>query len=106
MTDVLGTLGALNKRLGRNLSDAERSLYLRVFDEMEFRDDEEGMTEKEYQVFLQALPADHRKRLESEFSFEQEAGDDGKIDIDEFSGMLDKLSGAQAAGQRASANAL
>ena len=70
MKDVLGTLGSLNKRLSSNLRDAERSLYLRVFDEMESKDEDEGMTEKEYEtflacdaffIFLKFLPVEHPK---------------------------------------------
>ena len=73
------------------LIERKRDTYMKVFDEMEFKNDKEGMSKTEYDAFLKALPATYRKSLYRADTFNKLAGQDGIVDFEEFKGLLDKI---------------
>ena len=81
----------MQEKWERELMRNQRTIFSSVFEEMEFKNNNEGMNKEEYELFLAALPESYREYLESTTTFEQLAGLDDLIDIDEFSKFLDEL---------------
>merc|ERR1719433_1400798 len=82
-------MGSLKKELIQHQRDILRTTH----EAFEFGDDNEGMNKEEYERFLKALPDDFRGRFESMGrTFEDIAGDDGVIDLDEFTAPADQFS--------------
>lgn len=50
------------------------------------------MNKEEYERYLNALPQEYRDRVKKLGSFEDIAGDDGVLDLDEFTKMADNFS--------------
>jgi len=82
-------MGSLKKELIQHQRDILRTTH----EAFEFGDDNEGMNKEEYERFLKALPPDFRERFESMGrTFEDIAGEDGVIDLDEFTALADQFS--------------
>merc|ERR1712083_361587 len=83
-------MGSLKKEMIQHQRDILRTTHEAV----EYGDDDqEGMNKQEYERFLAALPAEYRDRfLSMGKTFEDIAGDDGVIDLDEFTALADKFS--------------
>lgn len=75
----------------KELLSNQRSIFATVFEEMEFKEDQEGMNEEEYEQFLAALPPSYRDHLRKKASFNTLSGRDGVLDIDEFTKILDEM---------------
>merc|ERR1712154_628755 len=74
----------------KELVQHERDILNRVQDAMEFGDDQEGLNEDEYNRMVNALPKSFRSRFDSMGkSFSEMAGDDGVLDMDEFTKVAD-----------------
>merc|ERR1711879_429445 len=82
-------MGSLKKEMFQHQRDILRTTQ----QAFEFGDDNEGMNKEEYERFLGALPPEFRERFESMGqTFEDIAGDDGIIDLDEFTELADRFS--------------
>jgi len=74
----------------------ERRLLSKVFDQLEFKDNNEGIQEDEFNQFLELLPVRYQARFRKLGDFKQLAGDDGKIDYEEFKKLLDNMADQEA----------
>merc|ERR1719433_308181 len=82
-------MGSLKKEMIQHQRDILRTTQ----QAFEFGDDNEGMNKEEYERFLGALPPEFRERFESMGqTFEDIAGDDGVIDLDEFTELAERFS--------------
>ena len=73
---------------------------MRVQETMELGDDTDGLTEDEYNHFISALPRNFQRRFESmKQSFDEIAGDDGVLDLEEFTKLCDQFAVAEAQNQ-------
>ena len=76
----------------KELVQHERDILHQVQEAMEFGDDQDGLTEDEYNRFIAALPKTFRQRFENMGqTFKEIAGDDGVLDMDEFTELADKF---------------
>merc|ERR1712129_551877 len=74
----------------KELVQHQRDILMRVQETMEFGDDKEGMSEDEYNRFIQLLPRNFQRRFENmQHSFDEIAGDDGILDLVEFTKICD-----------------
>ena len=65
---------------------------MRVQESMEFGDDTEGLNEEEYDRFISYLPVGFQNRFkEMDKTFADMSGDDGLIDLDEFTKICDEF---------------
>merc|ERR1719427_286029 len=102
----LGALKEMSKTvqesIQKELVQHEREILLSVQEAMELRDDQEGLTENEFNQFVNALPANFQERFstmsERGKSFKEMAGDDGVLDLDEFSEICDEFAKEVVAG--------
>merc|ERR1719233_2184127 len=80
-------IGSLKKELIQH----ERDILRTAHQSFELSGDaEEGMNKEEYERFLAALPEEFRLRFQNMGkTFEEIAGDDGVIDLDEFTKLCD-----------------
>ena len=82
----------------KELVQHERDILMRVQESMEFGDDQEGLSHDEFKKFINALPQEFQDRFNAmdktgnnDFGFSQIAGDDGIIDMDEFTQLCDQF---------------
>ena len=73
-----------------------RAGILSAYYDAALKDDEEGMSEREYKRFLAKLDKKTRDVFKSFGSFEEVSGSDGLIDLNEFQQLVDKLLASQA----------
>merc|ERR1719229_405527 len=74
----------------KELVQHQRDIVMRVQETMEFGDDQEGMSKEEYDRFVGALPAAYQAVFNKQ-DFNQMAGDDGNMDLKEFTKMIDDI---------------
>merc|ERR1711997_828617 len=79
----------------KELVQHQRDIVMRVQETMEFGDDQEGMSKDEYDRFVAALPAAYQA-IFNERDFNEMAGDDGNMDLKEFTQMVDDIALEQA----------
>ena len=72
---------------------------MRVQEAMEFGDDKEGLSRDEYDAFINALPQNFQDRF-AHIKFEEIAGDDEILDMDEFVKLADQFA-VENAGDKA-----
>ena len=93
----------------KELVQHQRDILMRVQESMEFGDDKEGLSLDEYKKFIDALPANFQDRFKGmdkdgndDYGFSEVAGDDGEIDMDEFTKLCDDfaLENAKHGGSR------
>jgi len=90
--DVINKTNSIFDDMRQTVLENERAYLLNAFYTAAFsRDDDGKMNKQEYAKFLARLLPDQRKKFESLGSFEQIAGDDQLIDLDEFQQMLEKI---------------
>merc|ERR1712083_1183608 len=105
--DSIAGLGALKEMstsiqssIQKELVQHERDVLSTTFEAMELRDDQDGLSEKEFNQFVTALPANFQERFstmsENGKSFKEMAGDDGTQDMDEFTELCDEFAKEQA----------
>lgn len=76
----------------KELVQHERDILSKVQETMEFGDDVEGMNEEEFNRFVAALPRSFQVRFEKMGqSFDDMAGDDRLLDLDEFTRIADQF---------------
>ena len=69
----------------------EKAALLAAFYETCYRDNEIGLTRSEYGRFLDRLPRSQRARFEERGTFQELAGEDGVIDLQEFQELVDDI---------------
>jgi hypothetical protein len=81
----------MNKKWNESLLKHHRQTLSHIFEKMEFKDDQENLGKSEFEHFLQLLPKDYQQAFHKMGkTFEQLSGDDGQIDIREFTMILDE----------------
>jgi len=106
LTQNLSVIGAKNNNDGINkiqnmskvavskwkeqLLSHERQFLTTLFEKFEFKNDD-GLEEDEFNKFLEIMPVKCQVRFRKMGNFKQLAGDDKKIDFDEFKIILDKM---------------
>merc|ERR1711971_814837 len=81
----------------KELVQHQRDILMRVQETMEFGDDQEGMSEDEYTRFIELLPAGFQKRFaDMGRGFEDMCGDDGVMDLEEFTRICDEFAVEEA----------
>jgi len=108
--DSIAGLGAL-KEMSKTVMDSitkemvqhEREVLSTTYQALEYRDDQDGLTEQEFKAFVNALPANFQERFstmsEQGKSFKEIAGADGVMDMTEFTDLCDEFAQQAAAGQ-------
>jgi len=81
----------VNNAVVKELRQHERDVLQKVRDGIEFRDNEDGLSEDEYLQFLEALPANYKRKFQALGDFAKLAGDDGNMDVEEFAQLCDRF---------------
>eukprot|EP01084_Bolivina_argentea_P154331 269051_1 len=92
--DILALLDNTNKifnDMRKVVLENERAHLLSTFYECAFRDDDNRMDKGEYERFLGRLSKRQREKFKELGTFEELAGDDGAIDLQEFQTMLEEI---------------
>jgi len=85
------------KTMQESLIRHEKEILNKVFDHLEFGDDQEGLTEKEFDNFWDQMPNSYRERWkETGKTFKDIAGPDQVLDYQEFTEMCDKFAEQEA----------
>jgi len=85
------------KSMQESLVRHEKEILNKVFDHMELRDHQEGLTKSEFDEFWKQMPASYVKRWKkSGKTFKDIAGNDGVLDYDEFTRMADQFAEQEA----------
>jgi len=80
----------LQDTIKKEMVQHERNILARVQEALEYGDDKDGLSEDEYNRFVNALPKNFRNRFASmDKTFADFAGDDGIMDFDEFTELAD-----------------
>merc|ERR1712154_55036 len=61
----------LYKKWAKSLVEKERSMLHTLYDRFEFQDHEAGMTQEEYDAFLESLPYGYKERIKRLGSFDK-----------------------------------
>jgi len=69
----------------------EKASLLSLYYDVSFRDGEAGMNPKEYERFKGRLPKKQREKFEAMGTFQELAGANNNLDLDEFEGILEKF---------------
>jgi len=92
MSSALERQHEMFEKLERVMKDNAFTLLQQIATDMEFRDSNEGMTEKEYNGWIKRLPSRFKETLkEKEITFTQFAGPDGVMDYEEMTTLIDSL---------------
>jgi len=92
--DILALLDNTNKifnDMRKVVLENERAHLLSTFYECAFRDDDNRMDKQEYNRFLGRLSRRQREKFKELGTFEELAGDDNHIDLQEFQDMLEEV---------------
>merc|ERR1712129_569244 len=76
--------------IAKEMVQHQRDIVMRVQETMEFGDDQEGMSKREYDRFVGALPAAYQQVFKGR-DFNEMAGDDGNMDLKELLHSLTKF---------------
>jgi len=91
MKKVQEDASKMKKKWEEQLIKHERDILSKVYDKMELKDDEPDMTESEFKTFLEMLPQKYQDRfLKLGHDFSYYAGSDNKMDVNEFTVLLDE----------------
>jgi len=89
--DLLESTNRLFDDMSRIAIQNEKAHLLSIYYECEFRDSSDGMSKDEYIRFLGRLSKPQRLKFEKLGTFEELAGADGIIDVQEFQQILSKF---------------
>eukprot|EP01083_Nonionella_stella_P216855 779026_1 len=85
------------KTMQESLIRHEKEILNKVFDHLEFGDDQEGLTKQEFERFWAQMPNSYVQRWKKTGrTFEDIAGDDGVLDYQEFTEMCDRFAEQEA----------
>jgi len=88
---------AVMDRWNQSFIQHEKAILNKVYEYFEYKDDKEDMTETEFHDFLNALPAEYRKKFEEmNKTFKDMAGDDNLMQYEEFTALVDAWAGEVA----------
>jgi len=91
LNDLINDVNDMYSSMKQTILSNTRAGILAAYYSASLRDDEEGMSSKEYRRFKMGLDKETRAVFEGFGSFEEIAGDDEIIDLDEFQALVDKL---------------
>jgi len=89
--DILGQTTRLFNKMRKVMLQHEKSQLLTMYYECAFRDNDDTMDKAEYTRFLGRLGRKERERVKAIGTFEEIAGEDDQIDLQEFVGLLDEF---------------
>lgn len=96
LNDLINDVNEMYSSMKNTILSNTRAGILSAYYDAALKDDEEGMSPREYKRFLARLDKKTRSVFEGFGSFEQIAGEDGLIDLAEFQQLVDKLLAEQA----------
>jgi len=96
LNDLINDVNDMYNSMKNTILSNTRAGILSAYYDAALKDDEEGMSQREYKRFLARLDKKTREIFKEFGSFEEIAGDDGLIDLNEFQGLVDKLLSEQA----------
>eukprot|EP00485_Elphidium_margaritaceum_P009923 CAMPEP_0202688392 /NCGR_PEP_ID=MMETSP1385-20130828/3913_1 /ASSEMBLY_ACC=CAM_ASM_000861 /TAXON_ID=933848 /ORGANISM="Elphidium margaritaceum" /LENGTH=292 /DNA_ID=CAMNT_0049343359 /DNA_START=50 /DNA_END=928 /DNA_ORIENTATION=+ len=94
MEELTAMMDAVNggvENMQRAVLQNRKAQLLSSYYEVCFRDDINGCSKQEWQRFLAKLTKDQRTQFEKKGTFEQLAGRDNIIDLQEFQGIVDEI---------------
>eukprot|EP01083_Nonionella_stella_P039007 106076_1 len=91
LNDLINDVNDMYDSMKKTILSNTRAGILSAYYDAALKDDEEGMSEREYKRFLARLDKKTRAIFKTFGSFEQIAGTDGLIDLHEFQGLVDQL---------------
>merc|ERR1739842_245924 len=91
LNDLINDVNEMYSSMKQTILSNTRAGILSAYYTAALKDDDEGMTKKEYRRFLSGLDKNTREIFKGFGSFEELAGDDEIIDLDEFQVLVDKL---------------
>lgn len=96
LNDLINDVNDMYNSMKNTILSNTRAGILSAYYDAALKDDEEGMSQKEYRRFLSRLDKKTRAIFQSFGSFEQIAGSDQLIDLHEFQKLVDQLLSQQA----------
>lgn len=92
MSEALAKQTEMFDTLKTLMSDNAQTLLNQVATDLEYADNEEGMTEEEYNKWVERIPARFRKIMDQRgITFEQFAGEDRNMDYKEMADLIEEL---------------
>lgn len=96
LNDLINDVNDMYSSMKNTILSNTRAGILSAYYTAALKDDEEGMSKKEYRRFLSGLDKKTREVFKGFGTFEEIAGDDLLIDLDEFQVLVDKLLAEQS----------
>merc|ERR1712244_1648 len=91
LNDLINDVNDMYDSMKHTILSNTRAGILSAYYTAALKDDDEGMTKKEYRRFLSGLDKKTREIFKDFGSFEDLAGEDNIIDLDEFQVLVDRL---------------
>mmetsp|Transcript_9159 Transcript_9159/g.11454 ORF Transcript_9159/g.11454 Transcript_9159/m.11454 type:complete len:276 (-) Transcript_9159:260-1087(-) len=91
ISNLLDNTNKIFKDMRKVVLENERAHLLSTYYECAFRDEQNKMRKNEYQAFLFRLSRKQRERFQKLGTFEQLAGADGELDLNEFQDILEEV---------------
>merc|ERR1712228_172527 len=96
LNDLINDVNDMYNSMKNTILSNTRAGILSAYYDAALKDDEEGMSPREYKRFLSRLDKKTRSIFKDFGTFEEIAGADGLIDLNEFQQLVDKLLSQQA----------
>merc|ERR1719361_913559 len=96
LNDLINDVNDMYNSMKNTILSNTRAGILSAYYDGALKDDEEGMSPREYKRFLSRLDKKTRSIFKDFGTFEEIAGADGLIDLNEFQQLVDKLLSQQA----------
>merc|ERR1712003_206992 len=96
LNDLINDVNDMYSSMKNTILSNTRAGILSSYYTAALKDDEEGMSKKEYRRFLSGLDKKTREIFKGFGTFEEIAGEDQLIDLDEFQALVDKLLAEQS----------
>lgn len=91
LNDMINEINGMYDGMKSAVIQNQRSSILQIFYEVQWKDNDQGLSKREYNRFKGRLDKETRHRFEQHGSFEQLAGADGVIDLAEFSDLMEQI---------------
>lgn len=91
INDMINSINNMYSGMKNAIVQNQRSAILDIFYDVQFKDNDQGLSKKEYKRFKGRLDEELRGRFEKFGSFEQLAGSDNVIDLAEFQDVLEQI---------------
>eukprot|EP00486_Rosalina_sp_Unknown_P000772 CAMPEP_0201564864 /NCGR_PEP_ID=MMETSP0190_2-20130828/3513_1 /ASSEMBLY_ACC=CAM_ASM_000263 /TAXON_ID=37353 /ORGANISM="Rosalina sp." /LENGTH=277 /DNA_ID=CAMNT_0047981617 /DNA_START=27 /DNA_END=860 /DNA_ORIENTATION=+ len=96
LNDLINDVNSMYTNMKNTILSNTRAGILSAYYDCALKDDEEGMSKREYQRFIARLDKKTRAIFKSFGDFDRIAGDDNLIDLNEFQQLVNKLLEQQA----------